>query len=197
MRLEVQESWEGVSVKGPTGRVTLDLEPTDDMHDVYVGEPGSGDSDDMCKISGETYQAKDDIKELPYGSDGTEWTGEYWQVSEDMTATLCSVLVAEGWGVAIHGKSVVADEDWDELRHEIDIDSSLHSEETLHLMAGPESPMEGVSQSWAEHAAQVGRFDSAEEFVERFGLNVIEDDDAEEQFDEADEYREANVFSTE
>jgi len=197
MRLEARVASSGEAVNGPQGKVVLDLEPTDDYHDIFIDEPGSGDGDDMCKISGETYQAKDDIKELPYGSDGTEWTGEYWQVNEEATAALCSVLLQEGWDVAIAAKAVISDESWGNLRKEIDVDDSLHTEETLHLMAGPESPMEGVSRSWAKDAAQVGSFESAEAFADEFGLNIIEDDEAEDKLDDPEEYQENNVFSTE
>jgi hypothetical protein len=197
MRLHVHPGSAGEAVDGPKGKIVLDCEPTDGYHDIFVGEPGSGGSDDMCKISGETYQAKDDIKELPYGSDGTEWTGEYWQVNEEATAGLCSVLIHEDWDLCIHAKAVVADESWGSLRKEVDVGDSLHTEETLHLMAGPESPMEGVSRSWAEDAAQVGKFDSAEDFADEFGLNIIEDDEAEEELDNPEEYQEDNVFSTE
>lgn len=197
MRLEVKAASSGEAVGGPKGKIVLGLEPTDEYHDIFVGKPGSGDGDDMCKVSGETYQAKDDIKELPYGSDGTEWTGEYWQVSEGATAALCSVLLHEDWDVCIHAEAVVSDESWGNLRKEIDVGDSLHTDETLHLMAGPESPMEGVSRSWAEDAAQVGKFGSAEEFADEFGLNIIEDDEAEEKLDDPEEYQEENVFSTE
>jgi len=196
MRLEAYIGHSGVIVDGPRGKAMLELEPTDEMHDVFIDEPGSGGADHMCAVVGNTYPVKDEIKELPYGNDGTQWNGDEWEVDEEMTATLCNVLCDEEVDLAIHAKAVVSDDDWGDLRHEIEVDDGIVEEETVRLMAGPESPMEGVSRSWAEDAAEVGGFESAEEFAEEFGLNVIEDDEAEEELGEdSDEYQET-VFSS-
>lgn len=196
MKLEVRESHDGTVISGPTGKIDVGLEPTNDYHDIFIQKPGSGSGDDMCKISGDTYQHKKKIKKLPYGDNGSQWTGDYWEVNKNLTSDLCAVLKVVAVDVCIHSRAVVSDDGWKSLRKEIDIDDPVGSDETLRLMAGPDSPMEGVSRSWAEDAAETGNFDSVEEFAESFGLNVIDDEEAEDKLDEPEEYNDENIFST-
>lgn len=193
MKLKVREQPEGQLIEGPTGDIEVDLEPTDDFHDVMVCEPGSGDGTDMCKITGKTYEHKEKIKKLPYGDDGTRWTGEWWEVNKSMVTELCAVLCIAAVDVCVHSKCVAKDEDWGSLRKRIDIDEGREEDSKLRIVAGPKSPMEGVSRSWAEDAAEVGNFDDADDFAEEYGLNIIEDEEAKEMLEGDDDEKDSEV----
>lgn len=113
------------------------------------------------------------------------------------SAELCAVLKIAAVGVSIHAKSVVEDRSWGRLRKSIDIDDGRDEDSELRLMAGPGSPMEGVSRSWAEDAAEVGCFESAEAFADKFGLNIVEDEEAKEIVEGDEDDKGNNPFSSE
>jgi len=196
MRMKVFELHDGVEVEGPTGEISVGINPTDEMHDVYIREPGSGTDDKWCKIVGDTYQHKEKIKKLDYGQ--VEWTGDYWQVLEDKVTEVCSVLLIAGVDVGLDAGAVASDRDWGYLREEVELDDDLGGveEETLRIMVPPDGPTDKVSRSWAEDATEVGNYDSVEEFAEEFGLNVESDEEMKERLESSDEYS-ANKFSTE
>lgn len=179
MYFEIMEHHEGEEISYGSKSITVHLEPSDDSHDIVIEEPGSGESDKHCKISGDTYPAKDDIKEIGYGNKGAEWTGEYWQCHHSRTADLATILMVRFHDVAIDAMAVAHCEGWGPLREGIEIDDS--GEETYTVMQGPEGDDNHVSRSWAEDAADVGNYSSAEEFADEFGLEIVSDQQIKEE----------------
>lgn len=195
MIFRVIEVGDGVELDGPTGKIRVYLEPTQETGDVHIKEPGEDIDDDLCRIHGDTYNSKDLIKKLPYGRSGTQWNGEVWTVHKKSTADLCAVLKIAARDVTLDSRAIAHDDDWGILQEEIELDEG--GNETYKVINGPSDPGQGVSRSWAEDAADLGNYDSADAFAEQFNLEIVEDSDMEERAEDADSPEGADPFSTE
>jgi len=191
---KVIEVDDGKRLDCKTGKVNVWLEPTTDRGDIHIkGDKESG-TDGMCDVVGDTYQHKEVIKKLPYGDTGTEWTGDVWAVSTDQTANLAGVLTIAGIGATLDARAIAVDDDWGELREEIDVPGD--DNETIRVMRGPEGPGDKVSRSWAEDAARVGRYEDAETFADEFGLEVAPDEEIMEYHDLDTDDDDVEVFNS-
>lgn len=198
MIFEIIELDEGVTVSGPTGSIDVYAEPVKNEGRVHIGDYRDGDAPDgMLPVTGDTYNQKGKIKKLPYGDDGTKWTGEVWAVAGDKVTDLVAVLKLSGLNVTVHSTALAIDDDWGELQNEVDIDGGGTNDETIKLMVGPRHSAEGVSRSWVEEAAKLGNSDDVDAFIEKYNLDVYDDEELMEKhgFDESDD--EVEVFSSE
>lgn len=168
------EFGKGKTIEGPTGSISITLEVSDSRGGVEIQKPGEGCADGQCRITGNTYNAKDDIKKLPYGDDGTQWNGEVWLVNKHKVAELTAVLMKAGYSLTIDGKAVSHCDDFGELREEVDLPGD--EDGTVDVMYGPHGDNDEVSCSWAEDAADLGNYDDVETFADKFGLTIVEDE---------------------
>jgi len=192
---KVMEVGDGVEIEGPTGPINVYLEPVQNSGEVLIKAPGDDIGKNQCRIHGNTYQHKDLIKKLPYGHEGSEWTGEVWAVNKEMTTELAAVLTIAGVDVTIEGGAVAEDDGWGHLREEIELPGDDNA--SIQVMVGPSGPGDKVSRSWAEDAAEKGNYDSVEEFAEQFNLDVASDEEMQKVLEDDDDEGGADVFSSE
>lgn len=195
MLFEVMEMGEGVELSGPNGSIDVYLEPTTDEGQIHVGKDGDGVKSEHLPITGDTYNKKDRIKDVGYGHNGVEWTGEVWSVHQDKVTELVSVLMIAGCHVTVDARAVAVDEDWGILREEVEIGDD--GKESIRVMVGPEGEGDEVSRSWCEEAAKVGNYEDAELFAEDFGLEVVDDEVVKERYGLTTDDPEVEVFSSE
>jgi len=195
MIYEVVEIGDGEEIEGPTGSIGVFLEPTEDTGQVHIEEPGDGIMDHQCRVSGDTYNNRKLIKKLPYGDDGSEWTGETWAVAKHKTSDLAAVLSIAAVKVTIDSDAIASDEGWGHLRSEV-VDKP-ESDDSVEVMVGPGDPGDKVSRSWAEDAAKTGNYDSADEFAEAFSLEIASDEEMKQVLEDEDDSSGASVFSSE
>lgn len=195
MMFKVMEIGDGVEIDGPTGAINVYLEPVQESGEVLIKAPGEDIGDSHCRVHGRTYENKDLIKKLPYGSHGTEWTGDVWAVNKDMTTELAAVLTIAGVDLTVEAGVVAEDEDWGHLREEIDLPGD--NDDTITVRVGPGGPGDKVSRTWAEEAAETGNYDSVEEFADQFNLEVASDEEMQEVLYNEDDDAGADVFSSE
>jgi hypothetical protein len=195
MMLKATEDEGGIIVKSPVRAVSVDLEPVQTEEEVHIGDLDESVASGCCPVEGNSYPYKDDIKKLPYGDDGTQWTGDVWAVNPRKTAELVAVLLGAGARVSLEASCLEYDEDWGRLRKEILLDDD--SGEKLRVMHPPYGDDNKVPRSWVESASSLGNFDSVEEFAENFDLNVVSDKEAKEELGLSDDDEEVDFFSSE
>lgn len=170
---------EGQSIEGPTGSIPVLAEPNEPDGDIIIHTPGEHDSVSLkgqCAVTGDTYNQKDKIKKLEYGEDGTRWNGDVWTVNEEASSDLAAVLMVAGISVSVYEGALRHDAGWGRYYEPVD-ESGCDGEEMV-VMVGPDYPTDFVSRSWVQEAAKVGGFQEVENFIEKFGLTVVDDGEA-------------------
>ena len=194
MILKATESEGGIIADCPRRAVSVDLEPIKREQEVHIGDIDESVAGGACPITGNSYPYKDTIKELPYGDDGTQWTGDVWVVNPRKTTELVALLLDDGASVSLDASVLEYDEDWGVLRREILLDDE--GSEVLRVMHPPYGDDNKVPESWAKSAGDLGNFDSVEEFAERFDLNIVPDEEAKEELGLDDSDDEVGYFDT-
>jgi len=162
-----------ISHEGRT--VTIGLEEATSQGQVHIGAPKEGTSPKRCPISGDTYRFKEDIKKLPYGAEGTEWTGEEWVVNYEMVPELVTELVWVGVDVTVEAVHVEAD--GMDLSLKTKPDNNNESAKVERVWQGPTGDGDYVSCAWAEAASRLGNYDDIGDFTVKHGVTILSDED--------------------
>lgn len=175
MMYEVIEMADGTEVDSESGPISLHCEPADSSGEVHIESPGGSVGEGKCAVSGNTYHRKDLIKKLPYGDDGTEWTGETWIVDSEQTANLAAVLCIAGVDVTIDSEAVGSDAEWGYYHEQ----ESEDDEDGGDVVIGePDDANESkVMVSWVCDLVEVGCCESELEYKDRYGVELFWDDD--------------------
>jgi len=194
MILKATESSDGVMIQCPTGAVQVDLEPVQRVGEVHVGDIDESLASGVCPIEENSYPYKETIKELPYGNEGSQWTGDVWAVNPRRTADLVAMLVMDEAEVTVEANCLQYDEDWGKLRREIVLDEDRN--EKLCVVHPPYGDENKVPRSWVEDASRMANFSSVEEFADEFGLNVVPDEEAFDELGLSEDDDEVSFFDT-
>jgi len=177
----VMEIGDGVELSGPNGNINVFLDETEEEGQIHVGGLGDGVDGAHLPITGDTYNKKERIKDVGYGYDGVEWNGDVWVVHKEAVTELVSVLLIAGCDVTVSEDAVANDGDWGILQEEVEADEDEECE--YKVMVGPKNGCGPVSQSWAEDAAELANFSSVAEFSEKYGIEVLSDEEIMDRFE--------------
>jgi len=163
----------------------VDADVSSDKGEVHFNDPARGDYGKVVPITGNTYPYKDEIKETDWEETHRRWNkqAEYWQADLDTIRRVINQVCRYCPDVTVEPEVVEESGSLKEFRGEI----SIGEKETFEFLSGPNEGDERVSRSWAEDAAEVGNYDGVEDFAEQYNLNVVDDkelfDDYEEEYD--------------
>ena len=172
---EVMEVGDGERIDSESGPINVHCEPTDITGEVHIKQQSQSEGREQCNVTGNTYHRKDIIKKLPYGDDGTKWTGDVWVVAEDQTANLAATLIIAGVDVTIHEDAIASDDEWGWYYEEAQPDEPEEGE----LVIGPpdDASEDKVSSGWVETLVNLGHYSSVEEYADRFDVKMLYDED--------------------
>lgn len=152
----------------------LSADVTNTHADIHVHEPQQVDGETRCKLTGDTYPAKETIKSTEYSRTGYGWFGEFWAAYPTGLHELIPALVKDGYSVSSDQEPVQTCDGLADF-HKV-ILMGQDNPEYFVFERGPEGDNGLVSESWAESAAELGNWDSVEAFCDRFGLEPMEDE---------------------
>jgi len=172
---KVMEVGDGESIDSESGPINVHCEPTDSTGEVHIKQQIQSEGRGQCSITGNAYHRKDIIKKLPYGDDGTKWTGDVWVVNEEQTANLAATLTIAGVDVTIHEDAIASDPEWGYYHDEAQPEESEEGE--LVIGPPPEADERKVASGWVETLVGLGYYGDVEEYADRFDVKLLWDED--------------------
>jgi hypothetical protein len=171
---KVMEVGDGERIDSESGPINVHCEPANSTGEVHIKKQSQSNGRGQCDVTGNTYHRKDIIKKLPYGDDGTKWTGDVWVVSEEQTANLAATLTIAGVDVTIHEDAIASDPEWGYYYDEAQTDEPEGGE----LVIGPPADADErkVSSGWVETLVGLGYYSDAEEYADRFDVKLLWDE---------------------
>lgn len=171
LQLFLDESGSKIGHGDNTGIVRMFQSPGESQ--VHFGKPGDNVDNNMVPITGETYPAKDTIKEADYARTSRGWYDNVWACKVDTLDEVAVALLKEGWEVSVEAQAAMKCNNLAPMLEDYLIDNG-HCE--VRFKKPPSEEDRRVSRSWAEGAAQLGNFDSVDEFAGKFDLVVVDDE---------------------
>lgn len=147
---------------------------TSEKKRVHFDSPVTSSYGKKVPIKGKTYPYKEDIKATEWENTHYDWTGEYWQVDLDTVRDVIRMVARAADEVSCDPEVVYESDSMEPWRGEIELEEE--GGETFEFIMGPTEGDERVSRSWAEDAAEVGNYDSVEDFADEFNFDVVDDE---------------------